>query len=497
MIELTLARIAELVGGRLHKAEGTETVTGTVEFDSRKVGPGGLFVALPGERVDGHTFAAKAVESGAVGVLAAHEVDAPAVIVPPAEGTEGIHALEADTDGGGAAVLAAMAALATHVAAELTARGMRVVALTGSAGKTSTKDLIGQLLEPLGETVVPPGSFNAEIGVPWTVLRADEHTKFLVLEMGARGIGHIANLCRMAPPSIGAVLNVGTSHVDEFGSKEAIAKAKGELPGALPQDGTAVLNSDDPHVAAMATRAGVLGFGTATGAAIRAEDIQADELDRARFTLITPGGRAEVALRLHGAHQVSNALAAAAVAYAAGADTKTIAERLCAAEARSGKRMEVRTRADGVIVVNDAYNASPEAMRHALRSLATMGRAAEPPRRTVAVLGAMAELGAESAREHDELGRLAVRLDIGKLIVVGDGARPMYTGACMEGSWGEEAAFVENQDEALKLLRGQLRARDVVLIKAANSLAFWRIAEAVLDETALLDETANTDGGTK
>ncbi|WP_031468531.1 UDP-N-acetylmuramoyl-tripeptide--D-alanyl-D-alanine ligase [Sciscionella sediminilitoris] len=494
MIELTLARIAEIVGGRLHRADGSETVTGTVEFDSRKLGHGGLFVALPGERVDGHTFAAKAVEAGASGVLAAREVDAPAVIVPPAAANSGIYALEADTDGSGAAVLAAMAALAAHVASELAAGGLRVIGVTGSAGKTSTKDLIGQLLEPLGPTVTPPGSFNAEIGVPWTVLRADRDTRFLVLEMAARGAGHIANLCRIATPSIGAVLNVGTSHVDEFGSREAIAQAKGELPAALPADGTAVLNADDPYVSAMATRARVLSFGTGDNAEIRAEDIRADELDRARFTLVTPDGRAEVALGLHGSHQVPNALAAAAVAHAAGAGIEGIAEALRIATPRSGKRMEVRTRADDVLVVNDAYNASPEAVRLALKSLATMGRSATPPRRTVAVLGAMAELGAESARLHDEIGRLAVRLDIAKLIVVGEGARPVHTGATMEGSWGEEAVFVEDPDAAVRLLRAQLRPHDVVLIKAANSLGFWRIAEAVLAEPTA---ATTTDGGTK
>ena len=266
MIELTLAEIAEAVSGRLHRADGGERVTGSVEFDSRKVTDGGLFVALPGERADGHDFAASAVAAGAAGVLAAREVDAPAVIVPPlppGQAHERSVALAGDTDGSGAAVLAALAALARHVVTRLSETGLTVVGVTGSSGKTSTKDLIAQLLEPLGPTVAPPGSFNNELGHPWTALRADRKTRHLVLELSARGPGHIAELAAVAPPRIGVVLNVGSAHVGEFGSQEGIARTKGELVEALPAEGVAVLNVDDPFVAEMAQRtsARVVGVG--------------------------------------------------------------------------------------------------------------------------------------------------------------------------------------------------------------------------------------------
>ena len=256
MIPLTLARIAEIVGGELadiSPAEAAECrVTGTVEFDSRAVTPGGLFLALPGARSDGHDFAAAAVGAGAAAVLAARPVGVPAIVVPPAPASDA-HAgvFEHDTDGSGAAVLAALAKLASAVAAELVEGGLTIIGVTGSSGKTSTKDLIAAVLRPLGEVVAPPGSFNNELGHPWTVLRATADTDFLVLEMSARHPGNIAALAAIARPSIAAVLNVGTAHLGEFGSREIIAETKSELVQALPASGVAILNADDPMVAAM------------------------------------------------------------------------------------------------------------------------------------------------------------------------------------------------------------------------------------------------------
>src|SRR5918997_2709768 len=253
MIEMRLADVAAVTGGRLHRASGDERVT-AVEFDSRAIRPGGLFVALPGERVDGHAYAAAAIAAGAAGVLAGREVDAPAVIAPPVARQTGTYLDESDHDGAGAAVLSALAALAGHVVRAVPAT---VVGITGSSGKTSTKDLLAAVLAPLGPTVAPPGSFNNELGLPWTALRADADTRHLVLEFSARGAGHIARLCRIVAPRIGVVLNVGRAHVGEFGSVEAIARAKGELVEALPAGvdarsadaplgGVAVLNADDP-----------------------------------------------------------------------------------------------------------------------------------------------------------------------------------------------------------------------------------------------------------
>ncbi|GAB2750087.1 UDP-N-acetylmuramoyl-tripeptide--D-alanyl-D-alanine ligase [Amycolatopsis magusensis] len=481
MIALTLAEIAEIVGGRLHGTDGTPRVTGSVEFDSRQLTGGGLFLALPGEKVDGHTFAAKAVAAGAAGVLAAREVDAPAVIVPPladGQANERAMALAGDTDGSGAAVLAALGKLARYVVDELAKSGLTVVGVTGSSGKTSTKDLIAQLLEPLGPTVAPPGSFNNELGHPWTALRADENTRYLVLEMSARGPGHIAELAEIAPPRIGAVLNVGSAHVGEFGSREGIAQAKGELPEALPEDGVAVLNFDDALVAGMAsrTKARVVGVGEHPDATVRAEDLTLDEQARASFRLVTPAGSADVKLPLHGEHHVGNALSAAAIALELGASPADVAARLSSVTRRSARRMEVTTRADGLLVLNDSYNANPESVRAALKTLASMSAG----RRSWAVLGVMGELGADSVTAHDEIGRLAVRLNIDRLVVVGEDAAAMHQGASHEGSWGEESVLVPDTDAAIALLGEQLRPQDVVLVKASKVAALWRVADAVL-----------------
>lgn len=495
MIRLSLEDIAAAVGGRLHRAAGSETVTAGVEFDSRKVADGGLFVAVPGERVDGHDFAAQAVADGAVAVLAAREVDAPAVIVPPVpeEDRSSVMALAGDTDGSGAAVLAAFARLARHVVDRLLR--LTVVGVTGSSGKTSTKDLIAQVLEPMGQTVAPPGSFNNELGHPWTVLRADEDTRHLVLELSARGVGHIANLCATAPPRIGAVLNVGSAHLGEFGSQEAVARAKGELVEALPaanEGGVAVLNVDDPLVAGMAERtaARVVFVGQSPSAQVRAEDIELDEVARASFTLVTPDGSTRVSLPLHGEHHVANALTAAAVALELGATVTEVAECLGGVRRVSARRMEVSETASGVTVVNDSYNANPESVRAGLKTLASMTRG--KPGRAWAVLGVMGELGESEASAHDEIGRLAVRLNIDRLVVVGQEAAAMHQGASLEGSWGEESVLVPDVEAAVALLRDELRPGDVVLTKASKVAAMWRVAEALLAD----ERQQGQDGGT-
>ncbi len=498
MIVLSLAELADVVGGRLHRADPGAQVTGTVEFDTRKLTPGGLFVALPGEKVDGHDFAAQAVEAGAVAVLAAREVDAPAIVVPPigeGEAHERSVALTGDKDGSGAAVLAALAKLARFVVQRLAEGNLTVVGVTGSSGKTSTKDLIAQLLEPLGPTVAPPGSFNNELGHPWTALRADADTRHLVLELSARGPGHIAHLAEIAPPRIGAVLNVGSAHVGEFGSREGIAKTKGELVEALPADGVAVLNLDDPLVAAMAsrTKARVVFFGESASAQVRATGITLDEQARASFRLVTPAGEADVRLPLHGEHHVSNALAAAAIALELGSSPGEIAARLSAVERRSARRMEVVTREDGVTILNDSFNANPESMRAGLKALAAMTR--ESGRRSWAVLGVMGELGADAVTAHDEIGRLVVRLNIAKLVVIGPDAAAMHQGAHQEGSWGEESALVPDVEAAIALLHDQLRPGDVVLVKASKAAGLWRVAEALLEPRETDNSENRSNGG--
>ena len=501
MIPMTLARIAEVVGGRLSEVPDPDAeVTATVEFDSRKVTAGGLFVALPGARVDGHAHAAAAVASGAVAVLAARPVGVPAVVVDPVPVAEPSRAmaLEHDRDGSGAAVLAALGALARAVVDELTATGVTVVGVTGSAGKTSTKDLLAAVLAPLGPVVAPPGSFNNELGHPWTALRADAATRSLVLEMSARGRGDIAALAAVAPPRIGVVLNVGTAHLGEFGSRDAIAIAKGELVEALPTadaGGVAVLNADDPLVAAMAsrTRARVVAVGRSSAAQIRASDVTLDAAARARFTLHTPVGSRPVALSVHGEHQVGNALAAVAVALERGVDLGTAVAALGAAESVSARRMEVRERADGITVVNDSYNANPDSMRAGLKALVSMAKSGrDGERRSWAVLGEMAELGPEAVVEHDAIGRFAVRLDVSRLIVVGTGrtARAMHQGAVMEGSWGEESMLVPDAAAAAAVLESELAPGDVVFVKASQAVGLWQVADAVLALESRVDAGA-------
>lgn len=485
MIPLSLAEIASVTGGRLHNASGSEVVTGSVEFDSRQVGAGGLFVAVPGERVDGHSFASAAVGLGAVGVLAAREVDAPSVIVPAVSSAHSRSvALAGDTDGSGAAVLAGLAAVARAVVDRLAPGGLTVVGVTGSSGKTTTKDLISQVVEPLGPTVAPPGSFNNELGHPWTVLRADAGTRHLVLELSARGPGHIKALCETAPPRIGVVLNVGSAHLGEFGSREGIARTKGELAEALPADGVAVLNADDPLVRAMAgrTRARVVLVGLADDADVRAVDVSLDEQARASFRLVTPRGEAFVQLGLHGAHHVGNALSAAAVGLELGATPEQVAASLSGARRRSARRMEVTVSGGGVTVVNDSYNANPESMAAALRTLASM---AGPGRRTWAVLGVMGELGDEGDAAHEEIGRLAARLGVDRVVAVSDEAGGIRRGARLEGTGtGEEPVLVPDVEAAVALLDTELRPGDVVLVKASKVAALWRVADALLGSRA-------------
>ncbi|MGW7265540.1 UDP-N-acetylmuramoyl-tripeptide--D-alanyl-D-alanine ligase [Streptomyces sp. NPDC054842] len=461
MIALSLAEIAAVVGGQTHDIpDPAVQVTGPVVRDSREVEPGSLFVAFVGERADGHDYARAVVGAGAVAVLASRPVGVPAIVVDD--------------------VTSALGALARHVVERL---GATLVALTGSAGKTSTKDLIAQVLRSKAPTVFTPGSLNNEIGLPLTALSATEETRFLVLEMGARGIGHIRYLTELTPPKVGLVLNVGSAHIGEFGGREQIAQAKGELVESLPEEGAAILNADDPLVRAMAsrTKARVLLFGESDEADVRAENVRLTETGQPSFSLRTPSGCSDVTMRLYGEHHVSNALAAAAVAHELGMSADEIARALSEAGSLSRWRMEVTERPDGVTVVNDAYNANPESMRAALRALVAMGKG----RRTWAVLGQMAELGDEALAEHDAVGRLAVRLNVSKLVAVGGReASWLQLGAYNEGSWGEESVHVSDAQAAVDLLRSELRPGDVVLVKASRSVGLERVALALLEPGA-------------
>ncbi|TFV72280.1 UDP-N-acetylmuramoyl-tripeptide--D-alanyl-D-alanine ligase [Blastococcus sp. CT_GayMR20] len=462
MIEMKLGEVAGLVDGDL-TGPADAVVTGKVTLDSRTVEPGDLFVAFPGERVDGHDFLGAAAAAGAVAALSMRPDDALSTVVVSDP-------------------VVALGRLAAGVHARLTGRGLTTLAITGSSGKTSTKDLLGQVLATAGPTVSPPGSYNNDIGLPLTVLSADEQTRFLVLEMGSRGPGHIARLCGVARPQVSVVLNVGSAHLGEFGSADGIARAKGEIVEALPADGTAVLNADDPRVAGMAPRtsARVLRTGRGPDADVRATAVSLDEAARPRFTLVAAGEEHPVALQVVGEHQVANALSAAGAALAAGMQPADVAAALSEAGARSRWRMEVDRRSDGVTVVNDAYNANPESMRAALAALA--GLAGE---RRIAVLGAMAELGPDAGAEHERLGRDAAAAGVDLIVAVGPDAVGIAEGAAAAGlaagrGTGRESVHVPDRAAARGLLSEVLRPGDVVLVKASRSYGLELLAADLL-----------------
>lgn len=456
MLPLTVETIAAVVGGRLCDVPNPQVlVTGPAVLDSRLVVPGGLFAAFDGERVDGHEFAGAAVAAGAAVVLASRPVGVPAVVVED--------------------VQAALGRLARRVLDGLP--DAVVIGVTGSAGKTSTKDLLAQVLGAYAPTVATAGSFNNELGLPVTVTHTDAGTRYLVLEMGARGRGHIAYLTGIAPPRVGLVTNVGSAHAGEFGGgRESIAEAKGELVEALPADGFAVLNADDDLVVAMAARtsAKVVTFGRSAMATLRAVDVVLDERARPRFTLITPDGTAPVVLALVGEHHVSNALAAAAVAYAVGVPLDVTAAALSGAEALSAGRMQVNDRPDGVTVINDAYNANPESMTAALAAMTRLAG----DRRKVAVLGTMHELGADSPARHAELGTAAAGCaDV--VIAVGPGDAPAIAAAA-RAAGSATAQHVPDVPAARIVLDAVVRPGDVVLVKASNSVGLQVLARQLL-----------------
>jgi UDP-N-acetylmuramoyl-tripeptide--D-alanyl-D-alanine ligase len=442
-------------------------VAGPVVIDSRQVTPGALFAALPGEHVDGHDYAEAAASKGAAAILAARPLPGvPAVVIVVFD------------------VTLALGMLARAVLSRLP--GATVVGITGSSGKTSTKDLAAQVVERLGPTIAPEGSLNNEIGLPLTVLRADESTRYLVLEMAARGLGHIAYLTGIAPPRIAAVLNVGHAHAGEFGSIDAVAKAKGEIVEALPAaeaGGVAVLNADDPNVAAMAARTGARVVTTSVDpgreADLKATGVTLDDLGRASFTLSTRAGSAPVTLTLHGGHHVANALAAAGIAAELGLGVQAIADALTAATARSKKRMELHERPDGVLVVNDAYNANPDSTKAAIEALAHLTSGG---RRGIAVLGYMAELGDIATGSHTEAGRLAAQAGAGLIVAVGADAAPVLDGARATDGWQGEAIAAGDSKAALDELRNRLRPGDVVLVKASKAAGLWEVADGLLAE---------------
>ncbi|NDK32290.1 UDP-N-acetylmuramoyl-tripeptide--D-alanyl-D-alanine ligase [Nesterenkonia haasae] len=470
MIELTAAEIAQAVSGRLRGVEHPHQLTlSHADTDSRTMRPSALFIAKPGEVTDGHRFIDDAQTAGAALVLAQRETDDPSGNPHPA-------VLVDD-------VIVAMGMLAQEIVTRIRQHSpTTVIGITGSAGKTTTKDLLAALLGPQGPTVAPQGSYNGEVGVPLTVFTADLETRYLIIEMGADAPGNIRELCSIVRPDIGAVLMVGTAHAGKFGGADKIAQTKGEL-AELATDHI-ILNADDAQVAAMADRASapVTWFASEPGASadygVTADEVHQRADGRLELTLVfdEPDEHGRSAFRttsgLIGAHHVTNLLAAAAVAHRAGVAPSDIAARLDGLGPSSRWRME-RTeipwasQQDAVTILNDAYNANPESMREALRTLAIMTR--ENKRRGVAVLGPMLELGEDSVWLHHKIGETVVRLNIDLTLVVGDGAYALYRGAIAEGSWGSEVQWVATLDEAESWLRTALEPGDIVLFKSSNS----------------------------
>jgi UDP-N-acetylmuramoyl-tripeptide--D-alanyl-D-alanine ligase len=457
MIALSLTDITTAVNGELHLADadgaltGESLVGGAVHTDSREVTAGDIFVAKPGEETDGHLFAPAAVANGAVVLIVERVLDVPVAQIVVAD------------------AVVALGDLATEVVARVRALGrLKIIGVTGSNGKTTTKNLLHAILKQVGPTVAAKASFNNEVGAPLTMLGVTEETRFLVAEMGASAEGEIARLVRMARPDIGIVLKVGLAHAGGFGGIETTVRTKSEMVTDLRPEDVAVLNADDDRVAGMAdvTAARVVWFGESDRSTVRASDIHGSRTGTT-FTLHLPNGESRpVSFRVLGEHHVMNALAAAAAAAELGVDVDDIVTALESVTVAERWRMEVMGGRDDITVINDAYNASPDSMTAALKTLAQVRK---PSGRSIAVLGEMSELGEVAGDEHDRIGLLAVRLNISQLVVVGPAARRMHISTINEGSWDGESAYVESSDAAFELLRETVKPGDTVLVKSSNS----------------------------
>ena len=446
MITLTAGEIALLVGGEVF-CDKDLLVSKAPVFDSRLATPGCFFLALKGENADGHEFAADAYRNGSMFSLTSQRIDGPCIVVKD--------------------VLEALSILAAFVRKRLDK--LVVIGITGSQGKTSTKDLLTHMLGAVGPTVAPAGSFNNDLGLPITLLECDDRTRFCILEMGARHMGDIARLCEIAKPNIGVVLTVGTAHIGEFGSREIIAKTKGELIESLGKDGVAILGTYDEFTPKMASlhQGEVILFGESADIQVRAADIEMRE-GRPHFDLVTPAGRDAVGMRAVGAHQVSNALAVAAVGTALSLPLELIASSLSTAEISSKWRMELHESAD-LLIINDAYNANPESMSAAMRALVLFAQ--ERGGSAWAFVGKMNELGQTQAPQSAAIGALAVELGIDHLVEIN---APEY---------GEPVgAMVIHQrptiESALDLV-DYFAPGDVVLVKASRSQGFEVLAESL------------------
>ena len=451
MIALTLEQIAEIVGGKTF-GDSSKVITAAPVFDSREARDGSLFLGLVGENSDGHDFAQDAQSRGAAGCMTTKEVVGNGVVVPD--------------------VLFAVRSLASYVRKQLP--GLIVVAITGSSGKTTTKDLLAGILSTRAQCIWTKASFNNELGAPITLLECDAQTKYCILEMGARHQGDIAALCEMAKPNVGVVLRVGTAHLGEFGSIEKIAQTKSELIQALSPDAIAVLGTYDPYTKAMSSlhSGRVIYFGQDAHNDVRAADIEMREA-RPHFDLVTPAGRDAVGMRLTGAHQISNALAAAAVCTALDIPIEVIASGLSTADLASKWRMQI-SEIEELLIINDSYNANPESMNAALDSLVLFAQ--ESGGSSWAFLGQMHELGSQSNDLHASVATHAHELGIDHLVSIG-------TRAFADGISAQSATtlhYCQDIAQALKLV-SHFEPGDVVLVKASRSEHFEILAQGIED----------------
>ena len=464
MIALSLSEIAKAIDALLI-GDGSTIVTGSVETDSRNVQTGSLFVAKPGEFTDGHVFIESAIQNGAVALIVEHEVlsAVPQLVVKDS--------------------VLALGILAKHVVAKIKKLGhLKVIGITGSNGKTTTKNMLREVLSIAGKTVAPEESFNNEVGAPYSMLRIDDQTKFLVVELGAGGPGTIKYLAQMCKPDIGIELKVGLAHAGEFGGIDVTESIKAELVEELAASGVAILNSDDERVMNMATKtkAKVVTFGLGNDGEYSASDVSIS-LTGTSFQYGTPDGESnKVNLQILGEHHVYNALAALTTAEVLDVDRKLAIQAIENMKLAEKWRMELGVASTGLTVINDAYNSSPDSMRAALQTLAQLGRISG--KKTVAVMGEMAELGEFSAHEHDAIGRIAVRLNLGQVVVVGKGAKLIHMGASQEGSWDGESQYFDEISDALGYLREMLTGDEIVLVKSSKSANLRFLGDDLLKE---------------
>lgn len=446
MLSLTLAEIAFALSGQIIRGDSSRVVSGAVETNSRQIVSGGIFFAKLGEKEDGHNYVADALDQGAT----------LAIVSRPVENVEIDQVLVSDT-------IEALSELAAFVLDRVRSKGsLRVVGITGSNGKTSTKNMLEKILSSHGETIAPIASFNNEVGLPLTVLRITESTQFLILEMGAAGVGSIERLARWTKPDVGVQLKVGMAHAGEFGGIEVTEKIKAEMMPHIQS--AAILNYDDPRVRNFQFAGKRIGFGFADDADFRLLSTSLS-LNGTIIRFERLGQKYELTLKILGEHQAMNMLASIAVANEFGVPIQRAIESVTKMELAERWRMQLIESPAGYWVINDAYNASPDSMRAALQTLATLGKSGH---RTIAILGQMAELGEFSNEEHDSIGRLVVRLNIDKLFVVGQEAKLLHMAAAQEGSWDGESEFIESISNAYEIIHDRLRPGDIVLVKASN-----------------------------